>query len=126
MLGHVWTAEGVSVDLEKIEAVSNWKTPRNVTEIRSFLGLAKYYRRFIENFSKIARPMTELLKDKVSFEWNDKREKSFQCLKDKLTTTPVLTLPDLQKDFVAYCDASRQGLGCVLMQDNHVVSYASR
>ncbi|WVZ70482.1 hypothetical protein U9M48_019146 [Paspalum notatum var. saurae] len=126
LLGHVWTTEGVSVDPEKIEAVSNWKTPRNVTEIRSFLGLAKYYRRFIENFSKIARPMTELLKDKVSFEWNDKREKSFQCLKDKLTTTPVLTLPDLQKDFVVYCDASRQGLGCVLMQDNHVISYASR
>ncbi|WVZ85175.1 hypothetical protein U9M48_032125 [Paspalum notatum var. saurae] len=125
LLGHVWTTEGVSVDPEKIEAVSNWKTPRNVTEIRSFLGLAKYYRRFIENFSRIAKPMTELLKDKVSFEWNDKCEESFQCLKDKLTTTPVLTLPDLRKDFVVYCDASRQGLGCVLMQDNHVISYAS-
>ncbi|WVZ51939.1 hypothetical protein U9M48_003036 [Paspalum notatum var. saurae] len=114
LLGHVFTAEGVLVDPNKIEAVSNWKTPRNVTEIRSFLGLAKYYQRFIENFSKIAKPMTELLKDKVSLEWNDKREKSFQCLKDKLTTTPMLTLPDLQ------------GLGCVLMQDNHVISYASR
>ncbi|WVZ97890.1 LOW QUALITY PROTEIN: hypothetical protein U9M48_043393 [Paspalum notatum var. saurae] len=124
LLGH--TTEGVSVDPEKKEAVSNWKTPRNVTEIRSFLGLAKYYRRFIENFSKNAKPMTELLKDKVSFEWNNKHEKSFQCLKDKLTTTPVLTLPDLQKDFVVYCDASRQGLGCVLMQNNHVISYASR
>ncbi|WVZ60327.1 hypothetical protein U9M48_010370 [Paspalum notatum var. saurae] len=90
------------------------------------MGLARYYRRFIENFSKIAKPMIELLKDKVSFEWNDKREKSFQCPKDKLTTTPVLTLPDLQKNFVVYCDASRQGLGCVLMQDNRVVSYASR
>ncbi|WVZ51123.1 hypothetical protein U9M48_002299 [Paspalum notatum var. saurae] len=107
LLGHVFTAEGVSVDPYKIEAVSNWKTPRNVAETRSFLGLAKYYRRFIENFSKIAKPMTELLKNKVSFEWNDKREKSFQCLKDKLTTTPVLTLPDLQKDFVVYYDASR-------------------
>ncbi|WVZ79564.1 hypothetical protein U9M48_027129 [Paspalum notatum var. saurae] len=126
LLGHVWTTEGASVDPEKIEAVSNWKTPRNVTEIRSFLGLAKYYRRFIENFSKIAKPMTELVKDKVSFAWNDEREKSFQCLKNKLTTTPVLTLPDLLKDFVIYCDASRQGLGCVLMQDNRVVSYASR
>ncbi|WVZ51477.1 hypothetical protein U9M48_002622 [Paspalum notatum var. saurae] len=126
LLGHVLTAEGVSVDPEKIEAISNWKTPRNVTEIRSFLGLAKYYRRFIENFSKIAKPMTELLKDKVSFKWNDKHEKSFQCLKDKVTTTPVLTLLDLQKVFVVYCDTSRQALGCVLMQDNHVVSYASR
>ncbi|WVZ70701.1 hypothetical protein U9M48_019344 [Paspalum notatum var. saurae] len=95
LLGHIVTAEGVSVDPEKIEAVSKWKTPRNMTEIRSFLRLAGCYRRFIENFSKIARPMTELLKEKVSFEWNDKREKSFQCPKDKLTTTPVLTLPDL-------------------------------
>ncbi|WVZ84266.1 hypothetical protein U9M48_031317 [Paspalum notatum var. saurae] len=126
LLGHIVTAGGVSVDPEKIEAASNWKTPRNVTEIRSFLGLARCCRRFIENLSKIEKPMTELLKDKVSFEWNDEREKSFQCLKDKLTTTPVLTLPDLQKDFVVYCDASRQGLGCVLMQDNRVVSYASR
>ncbi|WVZ75690.1 hypothetical protein U9M48_023725 [Paspalum notatum var. saurae] len=126
LLGHVFTAEGVLVDPNKIEAVPHWKTPRNVTEIRSFLGLAKYYRRFIENFSKIAKPMTDLLKDKVLFEWNDKCEKSFRCLKDKLTTTPVLTLPDLQKDFVVYCNASRQGLGCVLMQDNHVASYASR
>ncbi|WVZ64083.1 hypothetical protein U9M48_013652 [Paspalum notatum var. saurae] len=126
LLGHVLTAEGVSVDPKKIEVVSNWKTPRNVTKIRSFLGLARCYRRFIENFSKIAKLMTELLKDKVSFEWNDEREKSFQCLKDKLTTTPVLTLPDLQKDFVVYCDASRKGMGCVLMQDNRVVSYASR
>ncbi|WVZ52793.1 hypothetical protein U9M48_003815 [Paspalum notatum var. saurae] len=121
LLGHVWTTEGVSVDPERIEAVSNWKTPRNVTEIRSFMGLARYYRRFIENFFKIAKPMTELLKDKVSFEWNDECEKSFQCLKNKLTTIPVLTLPDLQKDFVVYCDASRQGLGCVLMQDNRVL-----
>ncbi|WVZ90060.1 hypothetical protein U9M48_036393 [Paspalum notatum var. saurae] len=101
LLGHVFTAGGVSVDPKKIEAVSNWKTPRNVTEIRSFLGLARCYRKFIENFSKIAKPMTKLLKDNVLFEWDDECEGSFQCLKDKLTTTPVLTLPDLQKDFVA-------------------------
>ncbi|WVZ93472.1 LOW QUALITY PROTEIN: hypothetical protein U9M48_039447 [Paspalum notatum var. saurae] len=104
LLGHVLTAE---VDPEKIEAVSNWKTPRNVIEIRSFLGLARCYRKFIENFSKIAKPMTKLLKDNVLFEWDDECEGSFQCLKDKLTTTPA-------------------GLGCVLMQDNRVVSYASR
>ncbi|WVZ49811.1 hypothetical protein U9M48_001137 [Paspalum notatum var. saurae] len=125
-LGHVLTAEGVSVDPEKVEAVSNWKTPRNVTEIRSFLGLAGYYRRFMENFSKIAKPMTGLLKNNTPYEWDDKCEVSFQLLKEKLTTAPVLTLPDLHKDFVVYCDASRQGLGCVLMQDNKVVSYASR
>ncbi|WVZ54712.1 hypothetical protein U9M48_005470 [Paspalum notatum var. saurae] len=125
-LGHVLTAEGVSVDPEKVEAVTNWRTPRNVSEIRSFLGLAGYYRRFMENFSRIAKPMTGLLKNNVPFEWDDNCEESFKCLKDKLTSTPVLTLPDLHKDFVVYCDASRQGLGCVLMQDNKVVSYASR
>ncbi|WVZ50140.1 hypothetical protein U9M48_001426 [Paspalum notatum var. saurae] len=126
-LGHVpGGAEGVSVDPEKVEAVSNWKTPRSATEIRSFLGLAGYYRRFMENFSKIAKPMTGLLKNNTPYEWDDKCEESFQLLKEKLTTAPVLTLPDLHKDFVVYCDASRQGLGCVLMQDNKVVSYASR
>ncbi|WVZ88402.1 hypothetical protein U9M48_034928 [Paspalum notatum var. saurae] len=107
-LGHVITTEGVSVDPKKIEAVSNWKIPRNVTKIKSFLGLAGYYRRFIENFSKIAMPMTKLLKNNVLFVWGDECDKSFQRLKEKLTTTPVLTLPDLQKDFVVYCDAYRQ------------------
>jgi ribonuclease HI len=97
-----------------------------VTEIRSFLGLAGYYRRFIENFSKIAKPMTELLKSNMPYVWSDKCEASFQKLKTHLTTTPVLTLPDASKDFVVYCDASRQGLGCVLMQGGKVVAYASR
>ncbi|WVZ50243.1 hypothetical protein U9M48_001517 [Paspalum notatum var. saurae] len=125
-MGHVLTAEGVLVDLEKVEAVSNWKTPRMVSEIRSFLGLSRYYQRFMETFSKIAKPMTSLLKNNVLFEWDEKCDEIFQRLKEKLTTAPVLTLPDLHKDFVVYCDASRQGLGCVLMQDNKVVSYASR
>jgi ribonuclease HI len=125
-LGHILTAEGVSVDPEKVEAVSNWRQPTNVGEIRSFLGLAGYYRRFIEGFSKIARPMTELLKKEKKFVWTEACEKSFQELKKRLTTAPVLTLPDNQRDFVIYCDASRQGLGCVLMQDGRVVAYASR
>ncbi|WVZ83200.1 hypothetical protein U9M48_030370 [Paspalum notatum var. saurae] len=89
-LGHVLTAEGVSVDPEKVEAVSNWKTPRNATEIRSFLGLAGYYRRFMENFSKIAKPMTGLLKNNTPYEWDDKCEGSFQLLKEKLTTARFL------------------------------------
>jgi hypothetical protein len=125
-LGHILTAEGVAVDPEKVETVSNWRQPTNVSEIRSFLGLAGYYRRFIEGFSKIARPMTELLKKEKKFNWTESCEKSFQELKRRLTTTPVLTLPDIQQDFVVYCDASRQGLGCVLMQDGKVVAYASR
>jgi ribonuclease HI len=91
-----------------------------------FLGLARYYRRFIENFFKIAKPMTELLKRNTPYVWSDKCEASFQELKTRLTTTPVLTLPDASKDFVVYCDASRQGLDCVLMQGGKVVAYASR
>jgi hypothetical protein len=125
-VGHILTAEGVAVDPEKVEAVSNWQRPTNVSEIRSFLGLAGYYRRFIEGFSKIARPMTELLKKEKKFAWMENCERSFQELKQRLTTAPVLTLPDIHRDFVVYCDASRQGLGCVLMQDGKVVAYASR
>jgi hypothetical protein len=97
----------VAVDPSKIEAVSKWQSPKSVTEIHSFLGLAGYYRRFIENFSKIAKPMTELLKSNMLYVWSDKCEASFQELKTRLTTTPVLTLPDASKDFVVYCDTSR-------------------
>jgi hypothetical protein len=125
-LGHILTAEGVAVDLGKFETVSNWRQPTNVSEIRSFLGLAGYYQRFIEGFSKIARPMIEFLKKKKKFNWTESCEKSFQELKRRLTTALVQTLPDIQWDFVIYCDASRQGLGCVLMQDGKVVAYASR
>ena len=106
--------------------MKEWEQPRNVTDIRSFLGLAGYYRRFIENFSKIAKPMTNLLKKTNEFELTPKCEHIFQTLKQKLTTTPVLALPDILKDFVVYCDASRQGLGCVLMQSGRVIAYASR
>jgi len=125
-LSHILTAEGVAVDPEKVEAVSNWQQPTNVSEIRSFLRLVGYYRRFIEGFSKVARPMTELLKKEKKFTWTESCERSFQELKNRLTTAPVLTLPDIHRDFVFYCDASRQGLGCVLMQDGKVVAYASR
>ena len=87
---------------------------------------AGYYRRFIENFSKIAKPLTDLLKKDKKFVWSEKAEEAFQVLKTKLTTAPVLVLPNTSKDFVIFCDASLQGLGCVLMQDGHVVAYASR
>jgi hypothetical protein len=120
------TAEGVVVDLGKVETVSNWQQPTNVSKIRSFFGLAGYYRRFIEGFSKISRPMTELLKKEKKFNWTESCEKSFQELRRRLTTAAMLTLPDIQRDFVVYYDASRQGLGCVLMQDGKVVAYASR
>jgi hypothetical protein len=125
-LGHMLSAKGVAVDPRKVEEVSKWQSPKSVTVIRSFLGLAGDYRRFIENFSKIAKPMTELLKSNTPYVWSDKCEASFQELKTRLTTTSVLTLPDASKDFMVYCDASRQGLGCVLMQGGKVVAYALR
>jgi hypothetical protein len=124
--GHIVSAEGVAVDPSKVESVTKWESPKNLGEIRSFLGLAGYYRRFIENFSKIEKPMTELLKKEKKFEWTDACEASFQDLKQHLVTAPILCLPDILKDFQIYCDASRQGLGSVLMQDGRVVSYASR
>nr|ABA94837.1 retrotransposon protein, putative, Ty3-gypsy subclass [Oryza sativa Japonica Group] len=125
-LGHVISSNGVEVDPSKVEAVLAWNPPKNVSEIRSFLGLAGYYQRFIEGFSKLARPMTELLKKEKKFQWSAACEDSFQEMKKRLTTAPVLTLPDIRKDFEIFCDASRQGLGCVLMQERKVVAYASR
>ena len=114
------------MDPAKVEAILSWKQPKNVSEIRSFLGLAGYYHRFIEDFSRIARPMTQLLKKDKKFEWSDACEASFQELKRRLTTGPVLVLPDIQQDFEVYCDASQQGLGCVLMQQGNGVAYSSR
>jgi hypothetical protein len=95
-------------------------------DTKSFLGLAGYYRRFIEEFSKISKPMTKLLEKGKTFEWMPRREASFQELKKRLTTTPALTMPDMEKPFSICYDASSQGLGYVLMQDGHVVAYASR
>jgi hypothetical protein len=94
-LSHVLTAEGVAIDPAKIEAVKEWEQPRNVIDICNFLGLLGYYHRFIENFSKIAKPMTNLLKKTNEFEWTPECEHKFQTLKQKLTTTPVLALPDI-------------------------------
>nr|GFC52201.1 putative reverse transcriptase domain-containing protein [Tanacetum cinerariifolium] len=113
--------------LKKEELVFTWILPRsNPMEIRQFLGLAGYYRRFIEGFSKIAKPMTKLTQKKVKFEWGDKQEAAFQLLKQKLCSAPILALPEGSKDFIIYCDASNKGLGTVLMQREKVISYASR
>jgi hypothetical protein len=95
-------------------------------DIRSFLGLAGYYRMFTEGFSKISKPMIELLAKGNTFEWMPRHEANFQELKKRLTMTLVLTIPDMEKPFSIYYNASGQGLGCVLMQDGHVVAYASR
>ncbi|WVZ50684.1 LOW QUALITY PROTEIN: hypothetical protein U9M48_001916 [Paspalum notatum var. saurae] len=101
-----------------------WPRPTNVSEVRGFIGLAGFYRRFIGGFAKIAKPMTALRKKGARFEWTEAREKSFQELKAKLTSAPYC--PDIHRDFVIYRDASRQGLGCVLMRDDKVIAYASR
>ncbi|VVA41094.1 PREDICTED: retrotransposon, partial [Prunus dulcis] len=125
-LGHVISAEGIYVDPQKVEVVVNWVQPTSVTEIRSFLGLAGYYRRFVEGVASIAAPLTRLTRKDVAFEWTEECEQSFQELKKRLTTAPILALPDNAGNFVIYSDASLQGLGCVLMQHDRVIAYASR
>ncbi|KAH0709559.1 hypothetical protein KY284_010986 [Solanum tuberosum] len=125
-LGHIVSSEGIRVDSQKIEAVKQWPIPTSAIDIRSFLGLAGYYRRFVEGFSSIASPLTRLTPKKVKFQWSDDCEKSFAELKTRLTTTLVLTLPEGSDGYVIYCDASRVGLGCVLMQRGKVIAYPSR
>ncbi|GJR50985.1 putative reverse transcriptase domain-containing protein [Tanacetum coccineum] len=124
VLGHVMIIkESCGSSQDESLKIGHSKTP---TKIVSFLGLAGYYRRFIEGFSKIAKPMTKLTQKKVKFEWGDKQEAAFQLLKQKLCSAPILALPEGSEDFIVYCDASKKGLGAVLMQREKVISYASR
>jgi hypothetical protein len=125
-LGHTISKEGISVDPSKVQEVMDWKPPKSVHQIRNFLGLAGYYRRFIPDFSRIAKPMTELLKKGVKFVWSEECDQAFHTLRKHLTSAPVLTQPDMSKPFEVFCDASGTGLGCVLMQENRVIAYASR
>ncbi|KAD3067023.1 hypothetical protein E3N88_34903 [Mikania micrantha] len=125
-LGYVVNEQGIHVDKSKIEAIKNWDAPKTPTEVRQFLGLAGYYRQFIEGFSKIAQPLTALTHKDKKYIWNEKQEAAFQFLKQKLCSAPILSFPDGMDDFVVYCDASIQGLGCVLMQHDKVIAYASR
>jgi hypothetical protein len=117
-LGHTISSNSISIDPSKVQEVLDWKLPTSVHQILSFLGLAGYYRRFIPDFSRIDKPMTELLKKGVKFSWNEKCEEAFHTLRAHLTTAPVLAQPDNSKPFVVYCDASGIRLGCVLVQDN--------
>ncbi|KAD2805407.1 hypothetical protein E3N88_38784 [Mikania micrantha] len=114
-LGHVVNENDIQVDPSKIKAVKQWETPRTPTKIRQFLGLAGYYLRFIKNFSKIALPLTTLTQKNQLFIWGSQQEEAFQLLKHKLCNTPIFALPESIDNFTVYCDASRQGLGCVLM-----------
>ncbi|KAI0519672.1 hypothetical protein KFK09_007126 [Dendrobium nobile] len=125
-LGHVIGNGEISVDQHKVQAIADWPRPTTVTEIRSFLGLAGYYRRFVEGFSRIAMPLSRLTQKAVKFVWTDQCEEAFQRLKQCLMTAPVLTIPSGTDGFQLYSDASHKGLGCILMQNGRVVAYASR
>ncbi|GKB67286.1 putative reverse transcriptase domain-containing protein [Tanacetum coccineum] len=125
-LGHVIDSRGIHVDPAKIESIKDWASPKTPTEIHQFLGLAGYYRRFIEGFSKIAKSMTKLTQKGIKFGWGEKEENAFQLIKQKLCSASILALPEGSEDFVVYCDASHKGLGVVLMQREMVIAYASR
>ncbi|GJZ51914.1 putative reverse transcriptase domain-containing protein [Tanacetum coccineum] len=125
-LGHFIDSKGINVDPAKIESIKDWASPKTPTEIRQFLGLDGYYRRFIEGFSKIAKSMTKLTQKGIKFDWGEKEENTFQLIKQKLCSAPIMALPEGSEDFVVYCDASHKGLGAVLMQREKVIAYASR
>ncbi|GJR18669.1 putative reverse transcriptase domain-containing protein [Tanacetum coccineum] len=125
-LGYVIDNRGIHVDPAKIESIKDWASPKTPTEIRQFLGLAGYYRRFIEGFSKIAKSMTKLTQKGIKFDWGEKEENTFQLIKQKLCSAPILALLERSEDFVVYCDASHKGLDAVLMQREKVIDYASR
>ncbi|KAL8104528.1 hypothetical protein AgCh_028665 [Apium graveolens] len=126
--GAVWflSNKGVEVDPAKIEAIINWERPKTPTEVRSFMGLSGYYRKFVQDFAKIATPLTKLTRKNQKFEWDEKCEESFQELKNRLVSSPVLVFPNEQGNFLIYSDASYKRLGCVLMQHEKVIAYASR
>jgi len=125
-LGHVISKGGIAVDPSKVDAVMLWKSPKSVFEVRSFLRLADYYQRFIEGFSKLALPLTQLTRKGQAYVWDSKCENSFLELKKRLTLAPVLISPNPKESFVVYCDASKMGLSGVLVQNRQVVAYASR
>ena len=125
-LGHILFKDGISVDPSKVQEVMDWKALTLVHQVQSFLGLAGYYRRFILDFSNIAKPMTRLLQKDEKFNWTPECDAAFHTLWTLLTIAPVLAQPDNEKPFDVLCDASGTGLGCVLMQEGRVIAYGSR
>ena len=130
-LGHIVSSKGIECEPEKIATIKDWPTPRNVTQVRSFLGLASYYRKFIENFSETAHPLINLTRKRAKFHWTDQCQQAFQALKECLVTAPVLTYPMREGgDFILDTDASKHGMGAVLSQvqngEEEVIAYASR
>ena len=125
-LGHIISKKGIAVDSMKIEAIKDWPRPTTVTEVRNFLELAGYYRRFVEGFSLMVAPLIQLTRKNKKFVWREEQDKSFFEIKTKLTSAPILTVPSGTEGFVIYSDMSKLGLGCVLMQHGRVIAYASR
>jgi hypothetical protein len=130
-LGHVISADGIQPDPGKVDKVKNFPIPTNTTELRGFIGLASYYRRFIQDFATVAEPMNRLLRKDIPYIWNEDCDLAFNQLKERLITSPILIYPDFSKEFLLYTDASYQGLGAVLAQlddegHEHVIAYASR
>jgi hypothetical protein len=125
-LGHVITDEGIIMDPAKFEAINEWPAPKNVAEVRSFIALAGYYRRFVEGFSKITNMIMKLQKKNKKFVWSEKCAEEFRRLEDLLTTTLILKVPDMDTDFFVCTDTSKEGLGGVLMQNGRVIAYISR
>ena len=124
-LGFVVSSQGLKVDEEKIKVIQDWPTPTTIGHVRSFHGLASFYRRFVKDFSTIASPMTSVIKKNVSFTWGPTQEESFNKLKYSLTHAPVLTMPNFDKTFEIECDASSTGIGAVLTQGGRPVAYFS-
>jgi hypothetical protein len=125
-LGHIISKDGIVVDIENIEAIREWSAPKNLMKFRSFMGLASYYRSFIAGFSRIAHPITSLQRKEKNFQWIEECERSFQQLKQLLTSAPILRIADPNEYFVVCADASKEGLGGVLSQNGLVICYESR
>jgi hypothetical protein len=124
-LGHIIGEKGVQVHQEKITAIREWPTPKTLTELRGFLGLCTYYRKFVKGFSQLCAPLTDLTK-KGSFKWNDEAQVTMEKMKKVMSTCPILALPDFSIPFTLECDASREGIGAVLMQNRHPLAYESQ